>query len=62
MEGIDKLNNNNVCKIITHTNKKNIRILIITDIHQKSSKIDKIRQYCYKYKTTTLVLIVRVHT
>ena len=50
MEGIDKLNNNNVCKIITHTNKKNIRILIITDIHQKSSKIDKIRQYCYKYK------------
>ena len=50
MEGNDKLNNNNECKIITHTNKNNIRILIITDIHQKSSKIDKIRKYCYKYK------------
>ena len=52
MELNDKLTYNNECKITTHTNKKNIRILIITDIHQKSSKIDKIRKYCYKYNIT----------
>ena len=47
MKGKDNLNNNdNQCKIITHTNKNNIRILIISDIHQESSKIDKLRKYC----------------
>ena len=53
MKGKDNLNNNdNQCKIITHTNKNNIRILIISDIHQESSKIDKLRKYCEYNKIT----------